>query len=286
MIQMIISTLSSAAIIAPAAVAFTLVFTLFRYANFAAGGFVTIGAFAAWTLNVQLGLSIWAAGIGAMLVCAAALALSDRVVFRPLRGRSGGTLLLVSIALSFVLENIVRFAYGAQIKGFNLPLTGPLVIGGIRVTIETLAVVSVSLLAILAVGGLLMLTPMGRALRAVADNPSLANVRGLPVPHVEMFGIGVAGALLGLSGTLVGVDLAIDPNLNWAVTIPIIAAAIVGGLGSPAGAAAGAVIIGAAEELTVVFLSPEYKGAVGFAVIALVLILRPQGLLGMKVDRK
>ena len=70
------------------------------------------------------------------------------------------------------------------------------------------------------------------------------------------------------------------------MTIPIIAAAIVGGLGSPVGAAAGAILIGAAEELTVAFLSPTYKGAVGFAVIALVLVLRPQGLLGDKVDRK
>ena len=286
MIQMILGTLASAAIVAPAAVAFTLIFTLFRYANFAVGGFVTIGAFAAWTINVPLGLPLWVAAIGAMMFCAIALAASDRLVFRPLRGRNGGTLLLVSIALSFVLENIVRFFYGAQMKSFDIPLTGPLVIWGARVTRETIAVVSVSVLAIMVVGALLILTPIGRAFRAVADNPSLANVRGLPVPRVEMFGIAVSGALLGLSGALVGIDLSIDPNLNWAVTIPIIAAAIVGGLGSPLGAALGALIIGAAEELTVAFLTPTYKGAVGFVVIALVLILRPQGLLGDKVDRK
>ena len=286
MIQMMINTLASAAIVAPAAVAFTLVFTLFRYANFAVGGFVTIGAFAAWTFNVPLGLPLWVSGIGAMIVCALAFAVLDRLVFRALRGRNGGTLLLVSIALSFVLENVVRFFYGAQLKSFDLPLTGPILVGGIRITRETIAVVSISLLAILAVGAILLLTPIGRALRAVADNPSLANVRGLPVPRVETLGIAIAGAMLGLSGTLVGIDLAIDPNLNWAVTIPIIAAAIVGGLGSPLGAAAGAILIGGAEELTVAFLSPTYKGAVGFLVIAIVLILRPQGLLGDKVDRK
>lgn len=286
MIQMLINTLASAAIVAPAAVAFTLVYTLFRYANFAVGGFVTLGAFAAWTFNVPLGWPLWLSGVGAMAVGAVAFAVCDRLVFAPLRGRSGGTLLLVSIALSFVLENILRFVYGAQLRSFDLPLTGPLVVAGIRVTRETIAVVSVSLLAILAVGAILMLTPIGRALRAVADNPSLANVRGLPVSGVETFGVAIAGAMLGLSGTLVGVDLAIDPNLNWAVTIPVIAAAIVGGLGSPAGAALGAILIGLAEEMTVAFLSPTYKGAVGFAVIALVLVLRPQGLLGARVDRK
>ncbi len=284
--QLIVNTLASAAVIAPAAIAFTLVFTLFRYANFAAGGFVTIGAFTAWTLNAMLGLPIWVGGIGAMVVSALAFALADSLIFRPLRGRGGGTLLLVSIALSFVIENIIRFFYGGQIRGFDLPLTGPLVIAGMRITRETMAVITVSVLATLLVGAVLTLTPIGRALRAVADNASLANVRGIPVPRIEMFGVALAGALFGLSGVLVGLDLTIDPNLNWAVAIPVIAAAIVGGLGSPLGAAIGAVCIGLAEELTGVFLNPTYKGAVGFAVIALVLIVRPQGLLGDKVDRK
>lgn len=284
--QLLINTLASAAVIAPAAIAFTLVFTLFRYANFAAGGFVTIGAFAAWTLNAALGLPLWVAGLGAMAVSALGFAAADAVVFRPLRGRGGGTLLLVSIALSFVIENIIRFFYGGQIRGFDLPLTGPILIAGMRLTRETVAVLSISLAATLLVGALLTLTPIGRALRAVADNASLANVRGIPVPAVEAFGVAVAGALFGLSGVLVGLDLTIDPNLNWAVAIPVIAAAIVGGLGSPLGAAIGAIGIGFAEELTGVFLNPTYKGAVGFVVIALVLLVRPQGLLGDKVDRK
>lgn len=284
--QMLINTLSSAAIIAPAAVGFTLIFTLFRYANFAAGGFVMVGAFAAWTFNVLLGLPLWVSACLAMLVCSAALVLSDRIVFRPLRGRSGGTLLLVSIALSFVLENIARFLYGAQIRAFDLPLSRPTTFAGLRFTHETIFVIAMALVATTVVGLILGYTRLGRALRAVADNASLANVRGLPVLRVESFGLLIAGALFGLSGTLVGIDLAIEPNLNWAVAIPVIAAAILGGLGSPLGAALGAVIIGFAEEITVAFISPPYKGAVGFAVIALVLILRPQGIFGALVARK
>lgn len=284
--QLLFNALSSAAILAPAAIGFTLIFTLFRYANFAAGAFVMAGAFAAWSMNVLLGLPLWVGGLTAMAVCAVLLLVSDWLVFRPLRGRSGGTLLLVSIALSFVIENVVRFFYGSQIKGFDLPLVGPLVIGGIRITREAIAIVGISLLATLVVGALLSFTQIGRALRAVADNASLAGIRGLPVPRIEGFGILVAGALFGLSGTLVGVDLAIEPHLNWAIAIPVIAAAIVGGLGSPLGAALGAVILGLAEEITVAFISPIYKGAVGFAVIAIVLMIRPQGLFGQPVDRK
>lgn len=286
MIQILINTLSSAAIIAPAAIGFTLIYMLFRYANFAAGSFVMAGAFATWTANVPLGMPLWFSGLFGMTVCAGLLVLSDRLIFRPLRNRSGGTLLLVSIALSFVLENIARFIYGSQIKGFDIPLTGPLVFGGIRITREAIEIISVTTVATLLVGAVLTLTPIGRALRAVADNASLAGVRGLPVTKVETVGILMAGALFGLSGVLVGLDLAIEPHLNWALVVPIIAAAIVGGLGSPLGAALGAVIISFAEELTVAFISPPYKGAVGFVVIALVLMLRPQGLLGVAVDRK
>jgi len=284
--QMLVNTLQSAAIVAPAAVAFTLIFTLFGYANFAVGGFITVGAFAAWVVNAHLGLPLWLCLIFATVFGGVVFALADRVVFAPMRSRAAATLLLVSVALSFVLENIVRFIFGSGIRGFDLPLVGPMVIGGVRITRDGMWVVGVSVTAILAVGAILAFTPIGRAIRAVADNRSLAAVRGLPVARVELVTLLLAGGLLGLSGTLVGVYLAIDPNLTWAVTIPVIAAAIFGGLGSPLGAAIGAFVIGLAEEITVASISPPYKGAVGFAVIALVLIFRPQGLLGTKVDRK
>ncbi|PZQ48131.1 MAG: amino acid ABC transporter LivHM family permease [Rhodovulum sulfidophilum] len=284
--QMLINCLASAAVLAPGAIGFTLIFTIFRYANFAVGALVMWGAFAAWTANVAFGLPIWMAGLLGMGVCAALIVLADALVFAPLRGRSGGTLLIVSIALSFILENLIRFCFGTQIRSFDLPLTGPLRFWGMRVTQETLWVVALSALATLAIGALLRFTPLGRALRAVADNAGLAGIRGLPVRRVETLGLVLAGLLFGLSGTLVGLDLAIEPNLNWALTIPIIAAAVVGGLGSPLGAALGAVIVGLAEELTVAFVSAPYKGAVGFVVIALVLVLRPQGLLGTAVERK
>jgi len=283
--QLIFNAIASAAVLAPAAIGFTLIFTLFRYTNFAVGAFLTTGAFAAWSMNA-LGLPIWVGGMFAVVFGAGLLLASDRIVFAPLRGRNGGTLLLVSIALSVIIDNVIRFAYGTQIRAFDLPLRPPHTFAGLRFTPETLWVIGISVLATLLVGALLSFTRLGRAIRAVADNPSLASIRGLPVPRIEGAGILLAGALFGLSGTLVGLDLAIEPNLSLALAIPVIAAAIVGGLGSPLGAALGAVIIGMAEELTVAFISAPYKGAVGFIVIALVLLIRPQGLLGCLVERK
>lgn len=286
MIQILMNALSSAAIIAPSAVAFTLLFSLFRFANFAVGALMTAGAFATWALNVPLGLPLGLAALGGMAICALVLAVCDYLAFRPLRAQGGATLLLVSIAVALVIENLLRLGFGSQIKGLDLPLSRPWTFGPLRAGPEQLGVIAASAIAILLVMTGLRLLPWGRALRGVADDPGLAGVRGIPVARIHMAGILGAGALFGLGGTLAAVDLAIEPGLGWALVIPVLAAAILGGVGSPAGAVLGAGLIGLAEELTALYVAPSYKMAVGFVVIVLVLLIRPNGLFGVQTVRK
>lgn len=284
--QIIVNAIASAAIIAPAAVGFSLMFALLRFANFAIGTYVTVGAFGTWMANAWLGLPLPVAAPLGMVVACAVVAASDRLVFKPIRSASAVTLLLASIALSFVLENVLRFFFGGQMKGFDLPLSRPLDLGIARIAPEQLAGVAVAAVLLGAVMIGLAVLPWGRAIRATADDPALASARGIDVRRVHLYGLGLAGLLAGLSGTLAGLDLAIEPALGWTLTIPILAAAILGGIGSVPGAIAGAVLVGLAEELSVLFLVPAYKAAVGFVVIALVLLLRPQGLFGRAVVRK
>lgn len=283
--QIIVNALGSAAIIAPAAVGFSLIFALFRFANFAIGTYLTVGAFGTWVANQWLGLPLALSAAAGMLAACATVTLSDVLVFRPIRSASAVTLLLASIALSFVLENLLRFVFGSQMKGFDLPLSRPLVFGPIHLAPEQLLGIGVSaaVLALLLVG--LALLPWGRALRAAADDPSLAGARGVNIRRVHLYGLALAGLLAGLSGTLAGVDLAIDPAMGGTLTIPVLAAAILGGVGSIPGAIAGAVLVGVAEELAVLSLGAVYKAGVGFVIIALVLLLRPQGLFGRSVAR-
>jgi branched-chain amino acid transport system permease protein/neutral amino acid transport system permease protein len=285
-IQILMNALSSAAIIAPSAVAFTLLFSLFRFANFAVGALMTAGAFATWALNVPLGLPLGLAAPGGMAISALVLAVCDYLAFRPLRAHGGATLLLVSIAVALVIENLLRLGFGSQIKGLDVPLSRPWTFGPVRAGPEQLGVIAASALAIVLVMAGLRLLPWGRALRGVADDPGLAGVRGVPVARVHMAGILGAGALFGLGGTLAAVDLAIEPGLGWALVIPVLAAAILGGVGSPAGAVLGAGLIGLAEELTALYVAPSYKMAVGFVVIVLVLLIRPNGLFGAQAVRK
>lgn len=284
--QMLLNALLNAALIAPPATAFTLIFAVLRFPNFALGGLITVGAYAAWTVNVPLGLPLALAVPAGMAVTAAAALACDWAVFAPLRRADSITLLVVSIALALVLENIVRFAYGNEMRGFDLPLSRPLTFAGLRATGAQLWVLAGGLAIAVSMHVLLAHTRLGKAMRAVADNPSLAAARGIRPGRVITVTWAIAGALLGASGVMAGIDLVIEPLTGWQLTIPILAAAILGGIGSPYGAMLGAVIVGLAQEMTVLILPSAYKVAVSFAIIAVLLLVRPQGLFGTPAVKK
>ncbi|MBX6373023.1 MAG: branched-chain amino acid ABC transporter permease [Acetobacteraceae bacterium] len=283
MMQLLLDALGAAAVVAPAAVGFSLLFALLGFANFAVGAYVAVGAFATWSANGLLGWPLLASAALAAVVTGLVVLACDAAVFRPLRGAPGWALLISSVALSFVLENLLRLAFRGEVRGFDLPLARPLVFGDLRVPPDLLWSVGVAAIALVAVLLGLRLLPWGRALRAAADDMALAAVRGIPVDRLRAGAAVLGGALAGLSGTLAGMNLAIEPGLGWALTVPVIAAAILGGIGSAPGAVLGALLIALAEELAARFLSPAYRPGVGFVALALALLLRPQGLLGRPV---
>lgn len=285
-LQMIVNALVNAALIAPPAMAFSLLFGILRFPNFAIGGYITVGAFAAYTLNVPLGLPLPLAAAGAMAFTALVVWGTHVIVFRPMQAQSAITLLVVSIAVTLILENIIRFFYSADVRGFDIPLQRPWSVLGAHITPEQVEIIGWSL----AIGVLLHLllahTRIGRAMRAVADNPMLAAIRGVNAARVTAFTTAICGALFGLTGVFAGLDLVIEPLVGWYLTIPIFAAAILGGIGSPYGAILGAVLVGLAEEATILVLPSAYKIAVGFVIIAVLLLVRPQGLFGTAEIKK
>ena len=284
--QLILNGFINAALLAPPAVAFTILFGILKFPNFAIGAYVTVGAFAAFAVNVQLGLPIWVAVVGAMAAGAAVAWLSDALVFKPLRGHAPVTLLVVSIAVAFILEQCVRLFYGGNVRGFDLALERPMRLWGLRITKEQLEILVISAVITLLVHLLLTYTAVGKAMRATADNPGLAEVRGIPHWRIAVFTWLLCGAIFGLSGFLAGLDLVIEPQIGWNLTIPIFAAAILGGIGSAGGALLGAILVGIAEELTVLVLPTTYKVAVGFLIITILLLFRPHGLFGQAEIKK
>jgi len=284
--QVAFNGLITGLILALPAIALTLTYSILRFPNFAIGAMMTVGAYLAFVLNVLLHWPLLAAAVLSSIFLAAILSLADRAVFSPLRNRSSITLLVASIGLSFVLENVVRLIFGNTARSFDMQLGSVYEFGVIRANREQAFTAAAALTAMIAVYIILAHTSLGRAMRAVADNPSLAAVRGLDGEQVIRKTWVVTGLLIGASGVLAGIDRAIDPQLGWSYLISVFAAAILGGLGSPLGAVLGAVSIGVAEEMSTLVISPNYREATGFFAITVILLLRPQGILGTARLRK
>ncbi len=284
--QVLVDSLVNAALLAPPAVAFSMLFGILRFPNFAVGGYFTVGVYIAYAVNVPLGLPVWVAIVAAMVGTALLVWATDLSVFRPMRDSAPVTLLVVSISLAFVLEHVVRLVFGAEVKGLNVPLERPVLIGDVRVTPEQAKLVVAALVVVVVTHLVLRMTRIGKAMRAMADNPQLAQVRGIRAGRVRAFVTLYGGALLGLSGVVGGLNLVIEPMLGWSLIVPIIAAAILGGIGSIYGAMLGALLVGLAEELAFIALAGPYKIAVGFVLIAVLLLFRPHGLLGAPEIKK
>jgi branched-chain amino acid transport system permease protein/neutral amino acid transport system permease protein len=179
-----------------------------------------------------------------------------------------------------VLENVVRFAFGNALRAYALPIQRDWQVLGIRIGPQQVQNLFIAVVAMIAVFAFLSWTRTGKAMRAVADSPTLASIKGIDVDRVARFVNFGAMGLAGIGGMLVGLDTSIDPLTGFRVILSVFAAAVVGGLGSIPGAVAGALAIGIAEELSLLWLAPAYRTAVGFLAILLMLTLRPAGLFG------
>jgi branched-subunit amino acid ABC-type transport system permease component len=284
--QLVLNGLVTGLLLALPALALTLIFGILKFPNFAIGSMLTAGAYAAWIANSLLGMPLAAAAFFAALTMAGVAMLCDVLIFSRLRDRGSITLLVASMGLSLILENICRFAFGNATRNFAFEVARPIRWHGLRINHEQLITAITVIVCVILVQLLLYSSPLGRAMRAVADNPSLAAVRGVERQTIARITWCLAGSLCALSGVLAALDRAVDPLLGWNYQIPIFAAAILGGLGSPTGAIAGALVIGLAEELSSLVLPTNYRQIVSFAVILGLLLLRTEGLFGRKAIRK
>ena len=284
--QVVLNGFVTGMVVALPAVALTLIYGILKFPNFAIGAMLTVGAYLALAFNVYLSLPVlYAAAIGAVVFAVIAVGV-DQAVFRPLRERSAITLLVASMGVSFVLENIVRFIFGNSARSFELPLARPRLIFGLRINNEQVVTAAAVIVAMAAVYVLLRHTPLGRAMRAVSDNAALAAARGIDRERIVRWTWVIAGLLTAAAGVLAGMDRAIDPLLGWNYIVTVFAASILGGLGNPVGAVLGALTIGVVEETSTLVIPPNYRQVVSFCAIALLLLMRPQGLFGAQRIRK
>lgn len=278
--QLLVNGIVSGTLLAIPAIGFTAIYAVLRFPNFSVASHATIGAFAGYVANVTFGLPpVLALGF-AFVVAGLVGLISDELVLRPLRPHGALTAAIASIALTVVLENIVRFIFGNDIRGYDLPIVRDWRFWEIRIGPQQLENLGLAIAIMAAVFAFLTFTRMGKAMRAVADNPALADIKGVNALQIGRMTAFIGMGLVGVGGMLLGLGTAIDPLTGFRFILSIFAATVVGGLGSIPGAVLGAMVVGIGEELSLIVLEPTYKSAVGFIAIVLVLTLRPRGLLG------
>jgi branched-subunit amino acid ABC-type transport system permease component len=278
-VQALINGLVSGALLAVPAIGFTAMFAVLRFPNFSVSGIATLGAFAGY-VTYGAGLQLVGSLAVAFAIAGAVGLFLDRVAHLPLVKQGALPAAIASIASGLVLENVVRLGFGNDMRGYDRPIARDMHIGDIRFSPQQFETMAIALAIMLAVFAALAFTRIGKAMRASADNPELAALKGIRPQRIAMMASFVGMGLVGMGGMLLGLDSSIDPLTGTRILLSIFAAAVLGGLGSPLGAVLGALLIGIAEEAAVLTVGSAYRAAVGFFAILIVLSLRPRGLLG------
>jgi branched-chain amino acid transport system permease protein len=221
------------------------------------------------------------AGAGIAIAASAAVCVvGHKLVFRRLAGRSSVALLVGSIGLGFLLRGLLGVVFGHQQQVFDIQLTMPYRFGDLAISVLDLQIASVAAASLAVAFGVLYCTPIGRQMRAVADNADLARVSGIQPERVMIALWSLVGAITAVGGLILGIKTVVSPEIGWEILLPAFAAAILGGIGSPVGAVVAGLLLGAAQEVSTPFIGFSYKMALSFIVILFVLLVRPKGLFG------
>ena len=280
--QTSLNGISYGAIYALGAVGLTLVYGILKLVNFAHGDFLTFGAYMAFLVNVTWG-GPFVLGVLLGVVATAALGLAlERVMWRPMRGRGAGMLqlLLMSIGLALVLRNVIQFIWGSELRSLNVDAFSTVSFLGLRIGKTELIVMVVGIAVLLAVGLMLRYSHLGKQMRALSDSVDLAETSGIDTTRVITYTWLLAGGLAGLAGALIAAITNVKPELGFELLLPIFAVVVLGGIGNAFGALSAGLILGLVIEWSTLVIDPRWKLAVGFVVLILALMIRPQGIFG------
>lgn len=270
-------------IIALAAVGLSLIYGTTGLTNFAHGELVTLGGLLAYLFSVTLGLPFLLAGFLAVVASGLLGGLQDLLLWRPLRKRGTGliAMLVVTIGLALFLRSLFQFLFGGSTRSLGAyELQDPYTLGSLSVTPKALATIGIAVLCLGGVAYGLLRTRIGKATRAVSDNPALAASSGIDVERVIQV-VWIAGAALaGLAGILLGLAQQVGFQLGFQILLLIFAAVTLGGLGTAFGALVGSLVIGVFVQVSTLVIPTELKNAGALAILILILLVRPQGILG------
>ena len=287
-LQLIVSGLANGCVYGLIALGFVLVYKAAEQVNFAQGDLMMLGAFLAVGLanEAYLGLPFWLACIGAILAMAAVGWLLERAILRHVFGQSQLAVVILTIAIGFVLRFVAGVVWGHEPQLLESPIAGVnRTFGGVVLGVDEIAVI----VATITLTGLLFVffsrTKLGVAMQASSQNQLAAYCMGIPVKRIHGVAWALAGATAAVAGILFASKGSIDPNTGF-LGIKAFAAAVIGGFGSLPGALAGGLVVGLIEQLAARYVAAGYSQIAPYAVMLLVLLVRPHGLFAQVRGKK
>jgi neutral amino acid transport system permease protein len=268
-------------VLALAALGLSLLFRTVKFINFSYGDTLALGAYLAVFFNTTLGLSLLPSALLGMLFTGIFGVFIHKVVVKPLKEtvKAGPlTLLIATMGLAFMIRNFILIVWGPDPKMYNVATQEAMKLGPFLITPTQLMAILISILIMVLIYLLLQHTKLGKMIRATADNIDLARIRGIRTESVVVWTWLISSSLAGLAGVMLGLLGTVDSQMGIEVLLVIFASVIMGGIGNPYGAVAGAMIIGITMEVSSSFALSEYKAAIAYLLMGVILLLKPKGL--------
>ena len=289
-LQQFINSLSLGSIYALIALGYTMVYGIIKLINFAHGEVYMVGAYVGYASMSFLKLGFFESLILAMIVCTVLGVVIERVAYRPLRNSTRIAALITAIGVSLLLQYTMMFFVGPDPRAYPpMPsfMTGSIDVGGVIIKNQQILIIGVSVFLMIVLQFIVKKTKMGKAMRAVSQDPDAARLMGISVDRTISFTVAIGSALAGAAGVLVGVYYnSIKPLMGIAVGLKAFIAAVFGGIGIIPGALIGGYVIGGSETLVSSLGYSMFKDGVVFAILILILIVKPAGLLGKNRKEK
>ena len=288
-LQFLISGISLGSIYALIALGYTMVYGIAKMLNFAHGDVIMIGAYVAYVSISTLNLSPFFAVLIAVVTCTLLGILIERVAYKPLRNSSPLTVLITAIGVSYLLQNIALLIFGSKAVNFTSVVSLPAfeIVPGLTVTGETAVTIAVSVVIMAALMIFINHTKAGQAMLAVSEDRGAAQLMGVNVNGTISLTFAIGSALAAIAAVLLCSSYPVlSPYTGAMPGIKAFVAAVFGGIGSIPGAMIGGVVLGLIESLSTAYISSQLSNAIVFSVLIIVLLVKPTGLLGKKINEK
>ncbi len=277
-IRLLIHGLVLGSILTLGAVGLSLQYGILRFANFAHGDVITLGAYFGLFAITASGVQAWAALPFAMLMTFLVALAIDQTLYKRLRSTQPIILLIASVGIAFMMRSAISLIWGPDNHVYQAGVQVPIRVGDVPIKPVWIMIVGGAAILVLALHLFLKHTKVGKAMRAMSDNRDLAQASGIAVERVIIWTWAISAALAAAAGVMLGMDTQLNPVMGWKLLLPIFAAAILGGIGKPYGAIAGGLTIGVVQEMSTLAIAPAYKPAIAFGLMVIILIWRPTGL--------